>query len=45
MEQQFVGVGYVLYVEQFHVGVQLWIEMFVHIFQHGLYAYLLAVAD
>ena len=45
MEQQFVGVGDVLDIEQFHLRVVLGIEMLVHILQHVFDADLLAVAD
>ena len=42
--EQFVGVADILYVEQLHLGVTLCVEVLVHIFQHRLDAYLLAVA-
>ena len=45
MEQQLVGVGDVLDIEQFYFGVVLGIEMLVHILQHVFDADLLAVAD
>ena len=45
MEQQFVGVRYVLYVQQLHLRVGLGVEVLVHKLQHVLNAYLLAVAD
>ena len=45
MEQQFVGIGDVLDIEQFHLRVVLGIEMLVHILQHVFDADLLTIAD
>ena len=45
MEQQFVGVGDILDIEQFHLRVVLGIEMLVHILQHVFDADLLTIAD
>ena len=45
MEEQLVGIGDILYVEQLDGRVALGVEVFIHILQHILYAYLLSVAD
>ena len=44
MIEQLVGVAYILDIQQLHQRVMLGIEMLVHIFQHRLNAYLLAIA-
>ena len=45
MVEQLVGVGDILDIEQFYFGVGLWVEVLIHILQHVLDAYLLAIAD
>ena len=45
MEQQFVGIGYILNVEQLHLRVALGVEALVHVLKHILNANLFAVAD
>ena len=45
MEEQLVRIGDILYVEQLDGRVALGVEVFIHILQHILYAYLLSVAD
>ena len=45
MEEQLVGVGDVLDIEQFHLRVGGGVEMLIHVLQHIFNAYLLAVAD
>ena len=44
VEEQLVGVGDVLDIEQFYARVAFGVEVFVHILQHVLDAYLLAVS-
>ena len=45
MEEQFVGIGDILHIQQFDGRVGVGIEVFVHILQHILDANLLTVAD
>ena len=45
MEKQFVGVGYILNIEQFDRRVGLWIVILVHVLQGVLDTNLFAVSD
>ena len=45
MEQQFVGIGNVLNIQQLDFRVGVWVVVLVHVLQYILNAYLLAVAD
>ena len=45
VEQQLIRVAYVLYIQQFHLRVGLGVKVLVHILQHVLNTYLLAVTN
>ena len=44
MEEQFVGIGDILHIQQFYRRIGIWIEILIHILQHILNTNLLAIA-
>ena len=45
MKEKSIGICYIFYVQQLHFAVSVGVEVFVHVLQNVLYAYLFAVPD